>query len=52
MSEKIPVGKCPRDGIVFGDDVEMEFPVEARCSCGMELETCTVATREEVQAYA
>lgn len=51
MSEKIPLGKCPRDGIVYGDDIEFNFPNPAICSCGMELETCTVAEQEEIQAY-
>lgn len=49
--ELIPFGKCPRCGIVYGDEVEYNFPAPAECECGMELETCTTARKEEIENH-
>lgn len=52
-SERIGVGKCSEHGVVSEDDgAIIQFPTEAECYCGRELERATVATREEVGRYA
>lgn len=49
MSDVTPIGRCPVHGLVYGDDMDYNFPVGAECQCGRELEEATCAPTEEVQ---
>lgn len=47
----VPAGKCPTHGRVWGDDVDMEFPVDARCvrdDCGATLETAGLIDEDDL----
>lgn len=47
----IPVGICPNHGIVFGNDVEYNFPTPSECSeCGEELPTTKMVNKTQVAA--
>jgi hypothetical protein len=38
------VGKCPKHGIVTGDEVDAEFPTTANCECSRQLDSARLIT--------
>lgn len=51
-TERIGVGQCSEHGVVSEDDgATIQFPADAECHCGRELERATVATRQEVRDH-
>lgn len=47
--ERTEVGECPDCGYVHGDDVDLNFPNPATCSCGEELLSVRLADAEKVR---
>ncbi len=51
-SERLPVGKCPRHGIVVEDDLNYNFPNEPTCAiCDTVLDQVVMADAEEVDRH-
>lgn len=53
MSDDTWAGECPECGIVWGDDVDVEFPCGGECLvCGSDLEQMTIAPLEQIEEAA
>jgi len=54
--ETVAVGRCPKHGIVWGDDALVNFPMRAECDvghdCGRALEQAGYADERKVKKIA